>query len=76
MPIDYVGNAGINGKLMKHFGTDHGGLLDALHIDFRGCWPSYAGKPIYREIPGLNVNPVYGYYTRWVEHRTGGYCDF
>lgn len=77
VPVDYFANAGIQGRLMKRLKADsHEELLKALNVDFRMLWVQYAGKLLFPEIPGRNVDPVYGFYTRWVEHETGGYWDF
>ena len=76
MPIDYFGNAGINQKLFRYFHTDYEGVLDALDVDFRQVSVPYTGKKLFEERPNMIVDPVYGYYARWIEHQTGGYWDY
>jgi len=76
IPIDYFGNAGINGRLMKYFNIDYYGMLDALGVDFRAIYAPYKGKKLFPEKEGMIVNDVYGFYSKWIEHETGGYWDF
>lgn len=77
MPVDYSGNGGINGKLMKYFKTDdYHVMLDALNVDFRGVGVPYTGKPLFKEKAGYIVDGVYGVYSAWIEHASGGYWDF
>ncbi|MDR3709539.1 MAG: uroporphyrinogen decarboxylase family protein [Capsulimonadaceae bacterium] len=79
VPIDYVGNGGINRRLMAHFGlggSDYGGLLDALNVDFRTVGAPYSGPRLHAEIPGKNVDPCWGIQTVWIEHESGGYNDY
>jgi uroporphyrinogen decarboxylase len=77
VPINYLGNPGITQRLMDHFGVkDHAGLELALGVDFRCVGPRYVGPRLHPEVPGRNVDPVWGIRTRWVEHESGGYWDF
>lgn len=76
VPIDYFGNIGINEKLCKHFNTDYEGVLTALNVDFRLTYAPYKGKKLFPDREGMLVDPVYGYYARWIEHATGGYFDY
>lgn len=76
MPIDYFGNEGINKKLCSHFNTDYNGMLDALDIDFRIIRPGYIGKKLFPDKEGMIVEPVYGFYAKWIEHSSGGYWDY
>lgn len=79
VPLGYTGNAGINSRLLSHFGLadgDHEGLLRALGCDARGIHAPYRGPRLHAEIPGLHVNPEWGIRTRWIEHASGGYWDF
>ncbi len=77
-PIDYAGNGGITAKLMQHFGvSDYDALLSALDVDFRGIYVPYRGPDLFgAPPPGIHIDPVYGFRTKWVEHATGGYWDF
>gem|GEM_PF-3110892 len=79
VPINYIANPGINARLMKHygFGTDEvDAFLDALGVDFRSVGPRYVGPRLHPEVPGRNVDPLWGIRTRWVEHQSGGYWDY
>lgn len=82
VPINYKANAGIDRRLKDHFGLepdDHEGLCKALGVDFRGVGANYIGPRLHREIPGREVDPLWGWITRRIEHDTGfywDYCDF
>lgn len=79
VPVNYFGNAGINARMMAHFGLsdgDYEGLLKAIGVDFRGVAPPYTGPRLHPEIPGMMVDPQWGVCTRWVQHDTGGYWDY
>lgn len=75
MPINYFGNGAINDKLMRHFNTDYDGVLDSLGVDFRQIYVPYTGKKLFKDIEGTIVNDTYGFYSRWAEHKDGGYWD-
>ncbi len=82
VPINYMANPGIDGRLKAHFGLaadDAEGLRRALGVDFRaagGC--AYKGPVLHPPIPGSDrrVDALWGIRTRWVEHGSGGYWDF
>ncbi|MBM3471937.1 MAG: hypothetical protein FJX75_01530 [Armatimonadetes bacterium] len=79
VPLNYSGNPGITGRLLKHFDLadgDYEGLLQALEVDFRGVGAAYVGPRLHEEAPGRRVDPLWGIRTRYVEHHTGGYWDF
>jgi len=78
VPINYNSNPGIHAKVEAALGfqNDYEGFLQAIGVDFRGAWLSYKGPLIFNEIPGMDVNWVHGYYTRWIENEYGGYHDF
>jgi len=80
VPVNYDANAGIDGRLKKHFGLqpkDDEGLKQALGVDFRGIGPAYRGPKVHKDIPekGVVVDN-WGIHRRWVEHETGGYWDY
>ncbi|MGB2824764.1 MAG: uroporphyrinogen decarboxylase family protein [Phycisphaerae bacterium] len=78
VPIDYSANAGIDGRLKRHFGLaddDAEGLRRALGVDFRGVAPPYVGPKLHAETPGRTVDD-WGIHRRWIEHDTGGYWDY
>jgi uroporphyrinogen decarboxylase len=79
VPIDYFANEGIHQKLAGALGIKNKSYTDvlaALGVDYRGVHPRYKGPDLFKEISGTYVDPVYGHYTRWVEHPSGGYMDF
>lgn len=79
VPIDVFLNPGICDRLQKAFGLapdDYEGLLEAFGADFYTSWPAYRGPLLYPERPDRQVDPVYGFYTRWIAHEGGGYQDF
>jgi len=80
VPINYLGNAGIDARLKAHFGLradDGEGLLKALGVDFRGVYTPYIGPRYHQDIPerGVLVDDS-GIHRRWVEHESGGYWDY
>ena len=80
VPINYAANPGIDRRLKEHFGLkseDHGGLLQALGVDFRGVGAPYKGPKLHADVPerGVVVDN-WGIHRRWIEHGSGGYWDF
>jgi len=83
VPVNYLANPGIDGRLKEHFGLgphDDEGLAQAFGVDFRGLHAPYTGPRLHEDIPerGVTVDD-WGIHRRWVEHETGGYhdyCDF
>ena len=80
VPVDYMANPGIDGRLKSHFGLqpdDPEGLRDALGVDFRGVAAPYRGPKLHDDIPARGVTvDDWGIHRRWVEHESGGYWDF
>jgi uroporphyrinogen decarboxylase len=78
VPIGMVHcNGNIDERLKAHFGvTDNDGLYQALRSDMRGAWVPYVGPRLHAEVPGRNVDQLFGVHTRWIEHESGGYWDF
>jgi uroporphyrinogen decarboxylase len=82
VPVDYQANPGIDARLKKRFGLssdDKEGLLSVLGVDFRAIDAPYQGPRLHQDVPGRNVDPLWGIRTRWIGHSTGGYweaCDF
>ncbi|MBQ8612577.1 MAG: hypothetical protein IJ412_12835, partial [Oscillospiraceae bacterium] len=77
VPIDVSFNEDIYRRTMRALGAKNNEeLLEGLGVDFRAAGAPYTGPLLYPEKPGRNVDPVYGFYTRWVEHGSGGYHDF
>jgi uroporphyrinogen decarboxylase len=79
VPINYDANPGIDGRLKAHFGLkadDAEGLRQTLGVDFRGVGAPYRGPRLHAERPQRRVDPMWGWVTRHVEHRTGSYWDY
>jgi uroporphyrinogen decarboxylase len=80
VPVNYFANPSIDSKLKKHFGlkmTDDEGLRQALGVDIRSIYAPYLGRRLHREVENRNVDPQWGWVTRWVERSDGdGYWDF
>ncbi len=79
VPINYDANPGIDARLKAHFNLapdDWAGLRDALGVDFRGVGAPYVGPRLHTERAERQVDGVWGWITRYVEHGQGGYWDF
>lgn len=78
VPVNYLANPGIDGRLKAHFGLDTGdseGLRQALHVDFRGIWAPYAGPRLHKPVPNRDVD-IWGIHRRYIKHESGGYWDY
>jgi len=79
VPINVFGNPGINRRLMAHYGLaegDYEGLNNTLGVDFRGVGAPYRGPRLHPEKPQRQVEQLWGWVTRYVEHESGGYWDY
>ncbi len=79
VPIGYESNPTIHKKFMAALGFgqgEHEAFLDALGVDVRAIDAPYIGPKLFADIPGLHRDPLYGFFSRWVENRFGGYFDF
>lgn len=77
VPINYFTNPTIHAKVTAVLNcTDYESFLQAVGVDYRGIHAGYTGALLYKEIPGLAVDPVYGFYTKWIPNEFGGYHDF
>ncbi|MBP5308340.1 MAG: hypothetical protein J6Z34_04300 [Clostridia bacterium] len=77
VPLDYNANPTIHAKIQKALGaSSYDDVLNALNVDFRGVYVPFNGEVKFKRIEGLKVDPVYGFYTRWVDNEFGGYDDF
>ena len=79
VPINYLSNPGIDGRLKAHFGLandDHEGLRQALGVDFRAVRAPYVGPPLHDPLPDVQVDPLWGIHRRFVEHESGSYWDY
>lgn len=79
VPINYLYNPGIDGRLKAHFGLkpdDCDGLRQKLGVDFVGLGAPYTGKTLHAEKPNRQVDPEWGWITKYIEHESGGYWDF
>jgi len=78
VPINYLSNPGIDGRLKAHYGLaadDDEGLLQALGVDFRAVHAPYVGPKLHEDVPGRHVD-IWGIHRRWIEHESGGYWDY
>lgn len=79
VPLSYSTNPTIHGKVSNLLGInpgDYEGFLTAIGADERGIHPAFIGEVKFKQLEGRNVDPVYGFYTKWVENPSGGYHDF
>jgi len=79
VPINYFTNPTIHMKFAKAIGVDDGNyekVLDIIGADFRGIGAGYKGPLLFKQIEGINVDPVYGFYTRLIYNESGYYHDF
>jgi len=78
VPLNYLCNPGIDRRLKAHFGlamNDDEGLLRALEVDFRRVGPRYCGALLHAPVTGVDVDPVWGFRSRWVDNESGGYQE-
>ncbi len=79
VPIDYSSNPTIHMAFCRELGIpdgNYGALFEALGVDYRTAWPRYTGPLLFPEIEDCAVDPQYGFYTRWIPNKNGGYHDF
>jgi hypothetical protein len=79
VPIGYASNWTVHQKVSAELGVeaaDREAFLRAIGADSRGADARYIGPPMFPEIPGCEVNEVYGHYVRWIENEYGGYHDY
>ena len=79
VPLNYMANPGIDGRLKTHFGLkadDEEGLFQALGVDIRKIKAGYTGPKLHEDVPDRKVDPEWGIRRRWIEHGSGGYWDF
>jgi uroporphyrinogen decarboxylase len=74
VPIDMAWNPGIRQKVVDYFGNED--LASALGVDFKGIDPRYQGPEVHIQMDLRQVNPEYGWRTKWVPNSSGGYWDF
>ena len=79
VPINYMTNPTIHAKFAKALGVDDGNyekVMDIIGVDFRGVGAGYKGPMLFKQIDGLGVDPVYGFYTKLIYNDSGYYYDF
>lgn len=77
VPINMAWNPLIRQRVMDYFeAANHHQLMAALGVDFMGVGGRYQGPQLFPQIPERQVNPIYGWRTRWIEHGSGGYWDY
>ena len=78
VPINYMANPGIDGRLKEHYGLaadDDEGLRQTLGVDFRTVSAPYIGPKLHADVPDRSVD-MWGIHRRWIEHESGGYWDY
>jgi uroporphyrinogen decarboxylase len=76
VPIDYQANPDIDRRLKRYFRLaedDDESLRQALWVDFRAIGVPYTGPILHAQLPGRQVDPLWGIHTLWIEHPSGGY---
>jgi uroporphyrinogen decarboxylase len=79
VPIGYCANQGLDRRLLdalKDEIKEGEWVHEAIGVDFRRVEAPYRGKRLHAEIDGINVDEQWGIRTRWIEHPSGGYCDY
>ena len=79
VPINYLGNPGIDSRLKRHFRLapdDGDGLAEKLGVDFLALRAPYRGPRLFPEIEGRRVSPDWGIRTREIAHSSGSYWDY
>ena len=80
VPINYLTNPAIDGRLKAYFGLrkdETEALLAILGVDFRGVGAAYTGKPLHSvTAPNKRADPQYGWVTRYIENESGAYWDY
>ncbi len=77
--IGYEANGVIHGKLCWALGIQNGDselLNRALGVDYRGIGAPYIGPKLFDAPADRRVDPLDGFFTRWVPNESGGYWDF
>lgn len=80
VPVNYLANPGIDGRLKAHYGLSAGddeGLRQTLGVDFRHVDAPYVGPPLHPAPNGSELSiDIWGIHRRWIEHPSGGYWDY
>jgi len=79
VPINYFANPTIHMSFAKAIGAadgNHEKVLDIVGADFRGVGAPYRGPALFKQVEGLGVDPVYGFYTKLIYNESGYYYDF
>ncbi len=79
VPINYHSNPGIDGRLKAHFGlkpNDSEELRQILGVDFVGLGVPYTGKTLHSAKQDRQVDPLWGWVKKYIEHESGGYWDY
>lgn len=67
--IGYDTNAAVHMRFAKALGIEDGDMektFQALGVDYRMLIPAYTGKPLFEQKPDRMVDPMYGFYMRYV----------
>lgn len=79
VPINYLTNVAVYERLASALDIqkgDYEGVLKALGVDFRSVEPVYTGPVLFNVPTGRKVDSVYGFVTRWIANKDGGYWDY
>ena len=79
VPINYFANPTIHKNFAEAIGVSDGNyekVLDIIGADFRGVGAPYRGPALFKQVDGLGVDPVYGFYTKLIYNESGYYHDF
>src|SRR5210317_1249840 len=76
VPIDMAWNPLIRQRVIEHLALESPyQLRDALGVDFMSVGGQYRGPALFEQIPDRQVNPIYGWRTRKIDHGSGAYWD-
>ena len=70
VPISYFANGGIDQRLKDYYKNvrgDNRSLGIILGVDFRGAGAAYKGPKLHAEVPGRNVDSLWGIRTRQLD---------
>jgi uroporphyrinogen decarboxylase len=79
VPMDYTASPVLHGRVCRALGMpdeDMNALKRKLHVDFQVLDVAYAGPRLFPERENRQVDPAWGFVTRWAENESGGYWDF
>jgi len=76
VPVSYATNPCVHGRLEQKLGlSSMEEVLAAIGADSRHVGPQYTGPVLFPELENRQLNPVYGFYRKWVPNMSGGYWE-